>query len=578
MRAAENVLDLDEVIETQIKILCEAPTLKLPSADSPLVSSFVKKIEGSYDVGYIRQDTEHVVDLLSIAHAGTPEKYASIRRTVQEIINMMLDAQQAGERSVNYAIKVADTVGEKLNEVLPAWLNAKKGGGEQVKQFVTGELRTLAQYIVQVASNVQRKLGDLVKDYDRIVEVLGTTVARQESWLGNEIRSSRELMEEINAAEARSQSLQSMIMALERQIRDFEKKAAEFGKQADDAESRSFWQKLVKTISQVLTAVLPTQALFGAGASGSQIATGGAGTSNMLGNPNVSPQKLMEKNELESRIQGQQQTLDQRQGEVADLQTRLAASQIERERQTLEASLAQAQVDARKAQTELNTSKQQLEKMQQALETAASNRKTKELTLRQMQRKMLDAAANYEDVRCRQTDELRAISRLLAGKRTEHQQAELTVRCLNVGVAALKRCKEIALSIAYLYQSFAAFMELVISEAELQVQAYDHAASTPTIRSNSLKGLIRMSDHFLVTQAAEWLAVQSVSNTSAGVLSESWVKLNAMNSGHLAGEKLTAFLKQASAKLQQIADEREAHFKHRRELVNGYIDALDKGA
>lgn len=100
-------------------------------------------------------------------------------------------------------------------------------------------------------------------------------------------------------------------------------------------------------------------------------------------------------------------------------------------------------------------------------------------------------------------------------------------------------------------------MSQISTEASQQVESIDKTAEKTTLRRNRLAQVITTADHFFVNQTAEWHAVTAVSDKFCQNFADGWTKLNRLNGTYITGDELSAYLIEASAKLEQIADERQ---------------------
>lgn len=198
-------------------------------------------------------------------------------------------------------------------------------------------------------------------------------------------------------------------------------------------------------------------------------------------------------------------------------------------------------------------------------------------SLRALERQMLDKVEEYENVRREQAAELIRITLLLDGQRNEQQSIVLAVKSLNLSVSALKRSKEIVVEIAFFFKSFSDFLQLIIDDALERVEAYEDAGERESLRRFYLEQLLASTDHFFVTQAAQWLAVGAVSEEFVQVFNDGWSKLNTLSGTYITGDELEAYLEQASLQLKAIAADREADSRQRLASLDDYREELTAG-
>ena len=189
--------------------------------------------------------------------------------------------------------------------------------------------------------------------------------------------------------------------------------------------------------------------------------------------------------------------------------------------------------------------------MSKGLREMSKDQKDQAASLREIQMTMLDKAEVYEKERRTQSAELTKIIALLAGKRTEQETIQLAIKSLNISVGALKKTKEIVVEIAA-FMSFAAFMKHVADEADTQIKLLNK----DKWGGHAVTKLINLSDAFFVTQTAEWLATEIVTEQFLANFQAGWTKLNKLMGKYITGDELNAYLKQAADLLQKIDDER----------------------
>lgn len=577
-----NVL-LENQITEQVQSIVSAQPLQLPGAESPLVASFKKKIEGNYQIDRAKTDTDHAIELLYIAYNTTPQAQGAIRVRIANIMNRLIQAQQQSERSIKGAVRVARSIGTRLRTVLPDWLDVKEGNdAEEIRQYVGGELLEMARHIAQAAAGVRGNLATIVDTYEQILRDIEAVMASSEIALSETLEANRKIKQEILEATARRDELDSLVTALQEQVNRFDKLAREYGQQAKGAEQKAFWASLISGVTQVLSAVLPIAAM---GATGGSSALLGATSVGALANQysaNADPTKLVEKANLETKRVAQGKVVTDLQRTLAELEAQREAAASELAVEELDKRLERVRGELREAQALLGGTEQQLGALLRELANAASDvggqLRDQALSLRQLERQMLDNVERYEGVKREQAAELVRITVLLDGARSEQSSIELAVKSLNLSVAALKRSKEIVEEIAFFFKSFTDFMQLIIDEALERVEDYERAGSSESLRRNRLAQLVLATDQFFVTQAAEWLAVSAVSEDFVQVFNDGWSKLNKLSGTYITGDALEAYLVQASHQLKVIVEEREAASAQRIASLRSYRAELESRA
>ncbi|MDH0647770.1 hypothetical protein N5D48_16210 [Pseudomonas sp. GD03858] len=577
-----NVL-LEDRIAEQTSALTEATPLQLPGVHSPLVASFKSKIEGNYDISRAKTDTDHAIELLYIAYNTTPQEQGAIRVRISSIMHRLIRAQQDSERSINGAVRVARTIGNRLRSALPDWLDVKADDdGEEIKAFVSRDLLELAVDIAQAAGGVRGSLTSIVEAYEQILRDIEEVMASSEIALSETIEANRLIKEEIRQASARRAELDSLVTSLQEQVDLFDRRARDYGRQAKSAEQKSFWASLLKSVTQVLSAVVPLAAMGASGGGSALLGAASVGTVAGQNSAANDPAKLVEKSNLESRRTTQASAVSALQRTVAELETQRAAATSDLAREELDRRLEQVRGDLREAQAQLAALEERLGGLLRELSSVAGDAsqqlREQAMSLRQLERQMLENVERYEGVKREQAAELARITVLLDGQRSEQQSIELAVKSLNLSVAALKRSKEIVEEIAFFFKSFADFLQLVIDEALERVEDYERAGNSESLRRNRLAQLVSATDQFFVTQAAEWLAVGAVSQAFAQVFNDGWSKLNKLSGDYITGDKLEAYLAQASHQLKVIVEDREAASAQRLASLSSYREELERRA
>lgn len=569
-----NVL-LENDIAREVAEIIGQEKLQLPTAQSPLVDRFVSKIEGNYDTARAKTDTDHAISLLYIAYNTTPQEHGAIRVKISRIMSQLVEAQQDSERQIKDSVRIAATIGRQLASLLPDWLDVRDSADpEQIKQFVKTDLLDMAKRISTAAMGVRSSLNTIIVKYDSILKDIKEVTDSSETALSETIVANKAIKEEIVQATARKEELNSLVSALQEQIARFEKMAVEYGKQAQSAEQKSFWASLLKTVTQVVSAVLPIAAMAATGGAGAALGAAAAGTPGLLGNANVDPKQMVEKTNLEAKRNGQSKLVEARQQRVDELEQQRAAATTDAERQALSSALEKAQGELREGQNQLSQAEDQLGAFLRQLSAAAdemgAEQQRQGASLRELERQMLDNVEKYEEVKRGQVAELAKITVLLDAKRSEEQTIELAVRSLNLSVSALKRSKEIVEEIAFFFKSFADFMQCIVDEATVRMEEYEKAGNSAELRKSRLEAIRLSTDEFFVSQAAEWLAVGVVSERFVQLFNDGWSKLNKLSGQYIRGDELQAYLVQASQQLKLIIEAREAASDQRIASLQSY--------
>jgi hypothetical protein len=199
-----------------------------------------------------------------------------------------------------------------------------------------------------------------------------------------------------------------------------------------------------------------------------------------------------------------------------------------------------------------------LKALDKGLGEMSETQRTDAAELRKLQMQMLDKVEAYEKEKREQSGELARIVALLAGQRSEQETIKLTIRSLNLSVAALKAAQKIIIELSGFFSSFASFMDSVTSEISGDVKRLEKIANAKSIPQYQLKIFIAAGDKFFVRQAAEWHAVRMVTARFEESFAEGWSTLNNLRGKYFQDFELDAYLKEAAAELERIANERAA--------------------
>jgi hypothetical protein len=177
--------------------------------------------------------------------------------------------------------------------------------------------------------------------------------------------------------------------------------------------------------------------------------------------------------------------------------------------------------------------------------------------LRKLQMEMLNKVETYEKERRNQNGELIKLRVLLASQVTEQDTLQLAIQSLNVSISALKKTQEIIHEIAHFFTSFAAFMDFVVDETDSDIKQFDEAIGREKIRQNYFTSLILDTDKFFLRQTAEWNAIRRVSEKFQETFNGGRSKLNKLRGDYIVGDKLKAYLKEATGRIDEIVRERQ---------------------
>lgn len=610
---------LNVSINNELEKICSQAPISLPKATDTISQHYITKLKGRYDIERSKKDTDNAIELLYIAYNTTPQSNGSIRVKVSEIMSALIKAQQKSEVTMSKALRIADYIQKQISDFFPDWLDIKEGNeAAEIKDFVTTDMRELATIIRDKATEVQNDLLNISTNYETIIDETKSASNSSEEALSTKLKDKAAIEKEINEANARREQLESLVDDLQERVAKFEKMARDYESRAETAEERAFVMSIVQAGAQIVSAALPAVAMA-AGGPGSFLAASTMSSINQTGtvpaatgDSTSSSTTDSATNEAQlrsqiSEIEARKKTADAKKNEIllkiSDLeQQKIAlieadksskqpatntddAEDSEKPESDEEAQATTANDEPVSSNPEIKAIEVRIASARKELELATDNadqigaalaglnqslnqlsetmgkmsqtQQDQASSLREMQMKMLDKVEEYENEKRNQTAELIKIKALLKGNRSEEETIQLAIKSLNLSLSALKRAKEIIQEIAFFFKSFADFMSQISTEASQQVESIDKTAEKTTLRRNRLAQVITTADHFFVNQTAEWHAVTAVSDKFCQNFADGWTKLNRLNGTYITGDELSAYLIEASAKLEQIADERQ---------------------
>lgn len=612
---------LNVSINSELENICNQAPISLPKATDTISQHYITKLKGRYDIERSKKDTDNAIELLYIAYNTTPQSNGSIRVKISEIMSALIKAQQKSEVTMSKALRIADYIQKQISDFFPDWLDIKEGNeAAEIKDFVTTDMRELATIIRDKATEVQNDLLGISTNYETIIDETKSASNSSEEALSTKLKDKAAIEKEINEANARREQLESLVDDLQERVAKFEKMARDYESRAETAEERAFVMSIVQAGAQIVSAALPAVAMA-AGGPGSFLAastmssinqtgnvpaaTGDSTSSSTTDNATNEAQLRSQISEIEARKKAadakkneillkisdlEQQKIALIEADKSSKQTVTSADDAEdsekpesdEEAQATTATVKdeavssnpeikaiEARIVSARKELELATDNadqigaalaglnQSLNQLSETMGKMSQTQQDQASSLREMQMKMLDKVEEYENEKRNQTAELIKIKALLKGNRSEEETIQLAIKSLNLSLSALKRAKEIIQEIAFFFKSFADFMSQISTEASQQVESIDKTAEKTTLRRNRLAQVITTADHFFVNQTAEWHAVTAVSDKFCQNFADGWTKLNRLNGTYITGDELSAYLIEASAKLEQIADERQ---------------------
>lgn len=614
---------INREIDSNVAAIVAQPRFELPKSDTALVTCFINKIQGTYDVERAKRDTDNAIELLYIAYNTTPQRVGEIRVGISAIMNKLITAQQKSELIMREAMSTATSIGKSLDDFFPDWLDVKEANDQaEIKAFVSKDLVKLATKIRDKALDVRDKLLTIASSYDGIIKDTVAATNKSETALGKEIEDRVAIEKEINEANARREQLESLVADLKTQVAEFERKARDYEQRANTAEQRAFVMSIIRVGAQMISEAIPAIAMAaggpasmlvsslggmidGQGKSGSGQSKGGdASSQSGSGQPSGSGKSGGDDAaKAETELSEKKAALKQSEAKRDELKSGIKT--LEDSKKALEAEAAGsdpssskavelAELDKRlKARTEqlkaeedkiaqqqtlISSLQASLSALDKGLGKLSDEQQQQAASLREIQMQMINKAEAYEKERRNQSAELIKVNALLKGQQSTQETIKLAIQSLNVSISALKRMKEIVEEIAFFFKTFADFMQAVAEEAQQQVKSIESVAELDVIRKNRFAQLVKSVDEFFVRQTAEWYAVTIVCDRFHSGFAEGWSTLNKLQGTYLTEPELVTYLETASGRIREIVAEREAAADAKIATLNAYRNDLSESA
>jgi chromosome segregation ATPase len=598
---------LKEDIEKEIGNFAAKKPIELPPAAAPLTALYVKKIEGTYNVSNAKKDTDNAIDLLYIAYNTTPQGEDAIRNQITKIMIELISAQEASELAMGKAMRVADDVIRTVGKIFPDWKDVREvkgpddtAGVADLKSFLKVDVVKLAREIKDKALDVKADLEKIAATYNAIVKDTEAVTAKSETVLAGKLKDAEAVKKQIAESQAKREQLESLVADLAEEVKKYDTMAKNYASRADSAEERAFIMSIVQVGAQMLAGAIPAivQGVTAAATGGASVVASAAASTvtRVVGDKNAEGAKAQPKPNDADLIKAKKdigdktieantakEDVDKAKKAVTDQETVLKTQQ-EKEGKTPAATtstekpekddsetvkairqkIGEDKGNLKKAEDKYNgliaalsglqASMAALEKglgeMSKKAENAATN-------LRKLQMEMLNKVETYEKERRNQNGELIKLRVLLASQVTEQDTLQLAIQSLNVSISALKKTQEIIHEIAHFFTSFAAFMDSVVDETDSDIKQFDEAIGREKIRQNYFTSLISDTDKFFLRQTAEWNAIRRVSEKFQETFNGGRSKLNKLRGDYIVGDKLKAYLKEATGRIDEIVRERQ---------------------
>lgn len=612
-------------IESAIRKISAVKPLSLPGETSDIVSSYIEKIQGNYNVDRATQDTESAINLLYIAYNTTPQEEADTRKKIEDVAEDLKIAQENSAVAMQSALTAATGISQGIHRSFDEWLavraplkDANDSAVDDLKEYLKEDLLDLAEKIREKSTMLKDALEKISIVYDSIIKNIVTVTQNSESLLAGRLKDKERMKEEISKMKARENALDKLVEELKADVKRYNDMAAEFEKRATTAEERAFILSLVQIGAQVIAAALPPIAAAATASStggASVVASGVASTmtrsKDTLGETagerkgehtgGKKTEKLKEKAKAQEKLEVLDTEITELSSEIESLKASKSkeeklntkghddkhdghssedaghASGLDERIQKKEVELAKKKKLRNALSVTLASLSDSIAALDKGLDKVVEKYEGTSRSLREMQMKMLDKAEEFEKAKREQNSELDEIRVLLAGKRDKEESLQLTIRSLNLSVTALKRAKEIVDELSLLFKYFAAFMERTVEEIKDDIEEYSKALRKKKLRPRAIKGLVEIGDRFFIRRQAEWHAINTVcSKFFASFDSGARLSIRLM-AIYISEDELKSYLKTVPETLQKIIDSRKAASTGRIQNLADYRKDLQQG-
>ena len=611
------ILESEQLIDNEVKKICGSSGFDLATIKdgSPIVDLYVKKIEGKYNVGRSKQDTDNVIDLVYIAYNVTPQDKADIRVIIGHIMTDMIKVQQNSDLVMREASGTANIILRDLDTIFPDWQDCKESGSSNgdIVTFVKGDLYTTIKSISEKATRTQQDLLGIASEYDKIVVKAGEATDISQLELGLSEAKQKEINEDIIQSNAEKARLESLETDLTAKITKYGEMASRFEKRAESEEDKAFIMSIVQVGAQILSAAIPAammamagpevlvatseakalkstsaaKALKSAGKSASVTSVDEEEHDSDESESHLRP-KISKKESEEEALKTKKDALEKI---IKDFEDEKKAGDTANEGkkntkidelvrvEEIDKLIKEKTRDLEGVTAQLNTVtavlkglKASLDKIDEGFNKMTERAESHASSLRELQMEILNKVEGYEKERMQQAAELAKINVLLTGKHTKELTIELTIKSLNMSISALMKAKEIIVDIACFFKYFATYMDEVLAEAQNEIDNIDKIKSVTG--TNKLHSLIHLTDEFFIKQRGEWIAARIVSLKFSENFSDGWTKMNSLNGHYITGKELEQYMGKAADRIKQITDDSESAAERKIIDISTYREQL----
>ena len=251
--------DVNSRIDKRVDKILSSDPITLPTTNNPLVTDYIRKIEGKYDVSRCKEDTDNAINLLYIAYNTTPQREGKIRSGIDQLMARLIVVQQESQIKMSGAVTDAKKITRSLHDFFEGWEEVRNSNEPtDLKEFIGLDLLDLAEEIKSRAERVSKDLAKIAQTYDGIIDDATKTTKQSEQALANHKDYREEIQKEIDKNNAEQAKLESLVNDLKAEITKYEKRANEYKSQAETAEQRAFIMSIVQVGAQMISSAIPS--------------------------------------------------------------------------------------------------------------------------------------------------------------------------------------------------------------------------------------------------------------------------------------------------------------------------------
>lgn len=581
---------LSQSISEQMEKEIQSNDFSLPEPSDKIVTDNVELISGKYSLDNIYNDFTLAAELIYISYNCAP--YAATEGKVKTVLGTMLvDLKNAQESTIdvieNAKIK-AEQITKTLNNKFKLFWKptANKTDPKAFSTFIEKHLLPLAKSIETSSIEISTDLKQAASTFTDIIKKGEETVSVIELEIGKSSKENEDALRLIAKTKAQIEQMKVVVAEYNTLIKNFEKKAEEYGRAAKSAEDKSFVLAIIGAVSSTISNIAPivascynptasivSQAMTEAK---SQSQTGDNSKSVIIAEKESKLSEVNEKiEEARSDISAiedliQDKTLEKENLEIGDdkenniAQIKSIESEIKahsRKLEMLNRSKARFESTATNIQSALNGLSEDVKKM-------SSDQQDKSKTLRDMELEFNNKAEKYIQLKINETKELVEMKGVLASTEVQKDQLIISIKAMNISLMALKQSVAVLDSIAGFFLNFSRYMDKIRLEAAAQLEDANALNEELDDSQDIIEPITEMINHFMYSQSAEWQATVVVCTKFSDAIQlgkDATVKAYSNyiwdqnpEKDQKEGNNLREYLKAAPAKIETIVKERES--------------------